>query len=336
MSMSVYNIVWADDQIDELLDKDTLNDLSDQGFNILGIAHNGDELATILEHRDQIDAVIIDANFNESDQPITSERDVSGLDYARGLYVHTLKRSIPFFLFTGRSDELLKEIYQHNPKFLEDFPRHKRWFSKTVFGEYEEMLKSISVEVSERNTTSFIVRNRYRDELAAAGLFDKSYKFIFEFLQRGLENTLTEMVEPFVAVRRSIEQIFAKCEKFKIIPPISDNTNGTVAYFVHGNYSIKKESKYEKVYEMLDTTIMPKPVACGLSYIVDITQDALHSKDKLKLKVDEYFERTKDTLLLRSVVYMMIDVLKWFALTALNNRVPEVNELTLWRKIDNE
>lgn len=334
--MNVYNIVWADDQIDELLDIDTLSDLKERGFNVFAFAHNGNELASILEQPNQIDAVIVDANFNESDLTINSERDTSGLDYARGLYRHTLKCSIPFFLFTGRSDELLKEIYQHNPKFLDDFPRHEKWFSKTVYGEFDRMLDSISKVVDERNSTSFIIRNRYRDELVAASLFDKSNRFIFDFLQRDYENTLSDMIEPFVAVRRIIEIIFAHCEYFKIIPPISDNTNATAAYFVHSKFSIKKNSQYVKIYEMIETDIIPKPIARSLSYIVDITQDATHSKDKLKLKVDEYFEKTKDTLLLRSVVFVLMDVLKWFAVTASKNGDPDVNEITLWKKVDNE
>ena len=119
MNANVYNIVWADDEIDDILDNDTINDLKDKGFNIVGMAHDGEELERLLNYPDQVDAVIVDANFNESDTAIESERDTSGLDYARGLYIHKLKRRIPFFLFTNRSDELLKGIYKDNPKFLD-------------------------------------------------------------------------------------------------------------------------------------------------------------------------------------------------------------------------
>ena len=53
----------------------------------------------------------------------------------------------------------------------------------------------------------------------------------------------------------------------------------------------------------------------------------------MKLKVDEYFEQTKDVLMLRSVVYILIDVIKWFAITALSHQDIEVNEQTLWQKL---
>lgn len=53
----------------------------------------------------------------------------------------------------------------------------------------------------------------------------------------------------------------------------------------------------------------------------------------MKLKVDEYFKKTKDVLLLRSVVYILIDVLKWFALTLLAHQDIEAN-MRLWKSCD--
>ena len=85
---------------------------------------------------------------------------------------------------------------------------------------------------------------------------------------------------------------------------------------------------------MLGDDIMPKPLAQSLKYIVDITQDGSHSKKGLKLKVEEYFEETKDVLLLRSVVFILIDVVKWFAITLLNHSNPVENERLLWRSCD--
>lgn len=79
---------------------------------------------------------------------------------------------------------------------------------------------------------------------------------------------------------------------------------------------------------------MPKPLATSLKYIVDITQDGSHSKNEMKLKVDEYFEQTKDILMLRSVVFILIDLVKWFAITALTHQDVEINEQTLWQKTE--
>lgn len=54
----------------------------------------------------------------------------------------------------------------------------------------------------------------------------------------------------------------------------------------------------------------------------------------MKLKVDEYLESTKDVLLLRSVVFILIDVVKWFAFTLLHSQDMSLNEATLWSKTE--
>ena len=48
MTMNVYNIVWADDEIDDLLDSETITELESKGFKIVGQAHDGEELEALL------------------------------------------------------------------------------------------------------------------------------------------------------------------------------------------------------------------------------------------------------------------------------------------------
>lgn len=330
--MNVYNVVWADDEIDELYDDFTKEELASEGINIVGIAHDGRELEKLLEQPESIDAIIVDANFNETDKPIESERDKSGLDYARNLYLMRFNKSIPMFIYTNRTEELLRDIYKDNPAFLKDFPRHSRWFIKSSADETKEMYKAIKNAVDERKSTSFIIRNRYSDELNAASLIDETKTFINDFLVLEYENGLDTMDEPFIKVRRVIEKMFSLCEELNIIPPISEDINGTANYFYFKQYSQKKGKDYIKEYEMLDETIMPMPLARSLKYIVDIVQDGAHSKDGLKLEVDKYFKRTKDTFLLRAVVHILIDCIRWFALTALVHQNIELNK-NLWGKV---
>lgn len=333
MSMNVYNIVWADDEIDDFLDKDFEDDLREMGFVIVGRARDGQELQQILEKSYFVDAVIVDANFNESLSAPVDETDISGLDYARSLYILNYKRSIPFYLYTNRTEELLREITKNNPSYLKDFPRHERWFAKYLLEERNEMFEAIKNEVDKRNTTSFKVRNRYQKELNAASLINGGEELVFELLQRDIDGTLGEMVEPFVRIRRTIEKMFAFCEGMKIIPPISQDTNGTARYFLKNEYSVKDKTLggWKAMYKM-NNIVMAKPLAQSLDYVISITQDGAHSKLGLKLDVDNYFKDTKDVLLLRSVGALFIDIIRWFALFMLNHGDPDKNKL-LWVKI---
>ncbi len=327
--MSVYNIVWADDEIDAILDQQLEKELNDDGFNIVGKARNGLQLQSILANYSNIDAVIVDANFNEVSTDVNIDRDTSGLTYARTLYIN-LNRRIPFFLFTNRSDELLHEIHKDNPAFLEDFPRHKRWFNKSADGEYEQMLSSIKTAVDENKSTDFIIRNKFEYELNAASVFDETEEFIFAFLVHEYDNNLEEIDRPFNGVRIALEKMFDKLALLKLMPPINDDVNGSAFYFKNGYYGPTKVNNVK--FEMLNKDLMPGPLACSLNYIIQIVQDASHGKSGLKLKVNDYYLKTKDTLLLRSVVYILIDCIKWFTVTALKYPNIEENGKNLWIK----
>ena len=129
MNTNVYNIIWADDDIDAL-EKRYERRFNDNHLLIIGRAHNGEELERVLSEKiNFVDAVIIDANFNESEVSVDDERDTSGLTYVRTRLLKDYP-SIPFFLFTQRSEELIKERYRNTRKFHDEFPRHKRWFMK--------------------------------------------------------------------------------------------------------------------------------------------------------------------------------------------------------------
>ena len=336
MSTNVYNIVWADDEINDFLDEDYEEDLREMGFVVIGKARDALELEKILEKSDMVDAVIVDANFNESSSVTESERDISGLDYARGLYIHKYNRCIPFFLYSNRTEELLRDITKHNPSYLNDFPRHKRWFSKYLLEVRNEMFDAIKKEVDERKTTSFIIRNRYQKELSYADVLgENSYKYIYEVLCRDWDKTLGDMREPFSTARKIIEQIFGQCETVKLIPPISGNTNGTGDYFLYKEYSPWDEQTRRRVpqFKMKGDDLMPKPMAQSLVYFLNMTQDSAHRKKNLTLKVDEYFNKTKDVLLLRSVLFILIDIIKWFIETWKGHMDPDVNEKVLWEKV---
>lgn len=333
MKMNVYNIIWADDEIDDILDEITISELKDDGFEVVGVAHDGQELETLLKNIDKVDAVIVDANFNESFGDVNNERDTSGLNYARSLYLHTLRKKIPFFLYTNRSDELLNEIYKDNPTFLNDFPRYERWFNKSGKDERKEMFVKIKETINEQKSDSFIIRNKYQYELNAAFLLDED-KYVLDFLIKDYEEKLAEEDEPYIGIRRTIEKLFGYCEMKKLIPPISDNLNGTANYLLYGNYSIEDNTgKYVTIYKKIGSDIMPKPLAFSLKYIVDITQDAAHSKRKLKLDVHKYFKETKDVLMLRAAFFILMDVIKWFACTVSKHNDAEKNALTLWEEV---
>lgn len=115
-------------------------------------------------------------------------------------------------------------------------------------------------------------------------------------------------------------------------------------YLIYGSYRAKDENgrycidtNHHCIYKYKSVSIdalIPKSVAKSLNYLVDIVQDSAHSKEDLKLKVDEYCKETHDKLMLLSCVYIYMNILKWFACTMLTHQDKEINA-TLWQEINN-
>ena len=90
--MNVYNIIWADDELNDFLKKGTPLDktvsltLGDDEF-IIHKAYKATDVEELLLQNKAgfFDAVITDANYNESKTIILDNQDNSGLAYIIGL-----------------------------------------------------------------------------------------------------------------------------------------------------------------------------------------------------------------------------------------------------------
>lgn len=307
--MNVYNIVWADDEIDVFLDEDYENDLLNMGFRIIGKAHNGEELEEQLKKKDEIDAVIVDANFNESVSMTNNERDISGLSFARGLYLHKLNKSLPFFLYTNRSDELLNEITKDNPSFLKDFPRYERWFSKNSVEEHDKMFEAIKNEVEKRNTPQFRIRNKYSREFEAASLIEGAPELLMNSLTLDFcDDNWKDVRYFFNPVRKIIESIFDDLRNGnkKKLPPIK-SLNIMCKFLLNAEYD-DEECHYKQ-----NAVLMHNVLARSLKFCVEIIQDGSHCGSNLNLGVDEYARNTMNAHLFNSIIFIVMDLLLWYA-----------------------
>lgn len=248
--------------------------------------------------------------------------------------------NIPFFLYSARNEEILRDALKNTPDILDKFPRYKRWFYKPT--EWKDLLQQIKLTVDEMDSPEYRLRNKFRYELNSAALIDGAEKYLMRILMSEYNNDYNSLVEPFMPIRRGLEHIFDSLSDWNIIPPMNNDFNGTADYLVFGTYRAKDENGRYKldvnrhyVYKYkaeFINTLIPKTMAKSLNYLVDVVQDYAHSKEGLKLKVDEYWKESHDHLLLLSCFYIYMDILKWFAKTMLTHEEEEINA-TLWQEI---
>lgn len=329
MEKNIVKIIWADDEIDSLLDDIVEKTLRDKCFEVIGKAHNSDELKALLyEKHNQTNAVIVDANFCEYGTPC-NEFDTSGLDSSRSLH-NNLYCHIPFFLFTARPDAVLKKKYEINcSPVLRDFPRYKRWFSKSITDEFDQMLTAIRDEVELFQTAEYIVANRFKKELeSAVTLLDKKrYDILFDLLVRDYNNTLMELEDPFNGLRKILEMLFIALKKNSIVPPLSE-MNGIATYLCYNNPG-RKSPDYGK-YNALKKDLLPRALAFEVVTMTKLIQDGCHVGDKMVYVVDEYWTRSKDANFLRIILWTVVSLLKWTEQICSKYPNPAENEGSLW------
>ena len=319
MKTNVYNILWADDDVDALIDRYEER-FNDNDIAIVKWAHDGKELEEMLSTSiHEIDAVIVDANFNYAKivpGNKLNERNISGLEYAHSLYVHKFNRSIPFFLFTQRTDEMLHNKLDERPEFNDDFKRHETWFRKNDDDELFEMFECIKDVVDHRNTNSFRIRNKYKEEFKAAKLIPNAEELLFKGLITEFSDYTSNeaIIECFTPVRMLFEKIIDNCQSKNYIPYLS--SLNSVCDFLD-----QKEVDGFK----LTKSIMHKTLVHSLDFFLSITQDGSHDKTSLPLEVVDYVRNKKNNNLYRSILYIAMDLLLWYK--DLLDQIPEPYDL---------
>lgn len=291
---TVFNVVWLDDEIDSLYDKDTKLELRDAGIKIIeNGAHDIYEFKDQMERfYNKIDAVITDANINLHDS-----EDFQGLKkIALLVEQYNQKRIIPFFIYTGRDSSMKRHV---DELLLEKF--EGRQFQKKKSGDFACLINAIKETVCRINSNEFRLHNLYAKELKKASAVDEQNgKDLWEAILYGYDKKELNIKDCFNLLRGIIERILNDCRKVGVIPNnMRLSGMGDFLYNGGGQYRLKEN-------------IAPKPIARSLQYFLDITQDASHSSGDLNLKVKEYVEDSQSLNLYRTVLHIAMEVCSWY------------------------
>ena len=297
MAANVYNVIWADDEIDSLRrDKSVVSVMESQNVKLLDFAHTSSELKEILtEKEDMVDAVITDGNFDKKRTTNFNDRSTSGIsDVLTFISEFNRKRTIPFFLYSGKK-KLLKEKFTDGE--LDYFEQRGRIFEK---GNLDKMLIKIKEEVDYINSTQFRIRNKYAKEFEAAKLIEGATENIERALLYLYEDcSWKDTQDYFNPARKIVERIIDSCIEMNLLPPhISLNTAQKILQGALSDYSIS-------------VPLMEKPLAESLRFFLSITQDGSHDANDLQLGVDQYARQNQNVNLYLSILHIAMDLLLW-------------------------
>ncbi len=315
----IYRIVWADDEIDALLDENGKELISKQHVDVIKCNNAAmlEEKLKNVSHR--IDAVIVDANFTATDSIPSDERDVSG--FRRSMRIRERYDHLPFYLYTQRVN--LSDLMDEDE--LGYFKDRDAIFYKG--NGLAPLLVRIKSDVDKINSAEFQIDNQYEKELNYFQIFDKqcnakSYDLVRELLIQSRKGSLTDTERYF--------------NQFRTV--ILDNMNTIAAHFgiVPKRLSLNDFSKFlcskSEKYE-LEEEVLPKALHMLMQYIVRMAQDASHGDPYLQYEVHQFVSKNKDTMIIRSLLYAIIELISWFIPYLATHTEKQMN-LAKWYKIE--
>lgn len=344
MKVSVYNILWADNNCDSLKkNMDIREAFENENYTIevLSYSHTTDELERDLElYKDRVDAVVIGDNLRRDDAVEETDGDkyeeVSGLIHAYSLMErYNSQREIPFIL---RPDNVVRANTTCNRLGLKYF---------TVGGRIakdEQLADKIVEFVDKISSPEHIVTVKYGKLLNDVRNIKESFEEELHsaLLMEEKDRLFDKEESAFAHLRMLMENIVTKKLKGQYIPDEIDTLNKFQYYF---NCNWNKE---KKVFEWpgyapkeMPLGVRPLPgvmnpiMSQSLQFLVPILQDGSHGKEDLKYKVDEYVcdkELGTVPFLFRSCLHQVMDFVRWYSNLV---NVKKNERTTWWEKFPN-
>ena len=317
----LYQIIWADDEIDALLDEYGKALVSRQHVDVIKCNNAAmlEEKLKNVNHR--TDAVIVDANFTARKYIPSIEEDVSGL--RRAMQLRELYKHIPFYLYTQRLN--LSDLVDEDE--LSYFIDNNAIFFKRDDGSLLALLDRIKNDVDKINSAEFQIDNQYKNELYYFQIFDKqcnakSHDLIRELLIQNRDGSLTCTERYFNQFRSEIlENMNAVAAHFGIVP--EGLTLNDYSRFICSN-----AEKYK-----LNEDVLPKALHMLMQYVVRMVQDGSHKRANLQYEVHQFVSENKDTLIIQSLLFAIIELISWF-IPYLAMHTDKQQNLDNWQKQD--
>ena len=302
MQKAVYNIIWADDEVHELMRKELKKKfLADNNIKVVATATTGDEFRLKFdEFKHQIDAVITDANFNKNEALPNDDRDMSGFTVVRQVFhsISSLEREIPFSLYTARG-QFIAEKYTDGE--LDYFTETDRIFPK---GKFKELCERIPKDVDAINSPSHRIRKKYKEVFDKASILPENEDTLFRMIlshEGGCIQELHETKDDFNSLRKIVEAILDDGKEKGIFPPQIDSLNTFSRYLKNEDNSIEWNGFY-----------CPSSLAHEVGFLIKFSQDGSHKYETLTLKADQYVSTVGNDYLLMSLTFIAMDFCSWY------------------------
>ncbi len=322
-----YRIVWADDDVFTLCNKQVVEYLQSKDIDVLERCINAKSLHDYMQKAQPgtIDAVVVDANFPYDTFQANKERDTMGLKKV-AQWVENPQFDYPFILYTGRHDLISGE----DKELFEYFISNQYVIYKDATKGIPALISKIKETVDRRYSTEGIMLEHFHKELECAKVFDRicqgrSYSLLLDLLVKSHDNSLEDPERCLNDIRAEImDKMLSKATDFQIVPQ-GLSLNDFSRLLCKGKLTIK-ESDEKTTVVYFKKEVLPAGLSLAMEYVVKTTQDGSHYGDKLKYQVRQYIGDTNNVNLLRSLLYSVLELIEWFMVYLTNHTDTQAND----------
>lgn len=296
MSDKSYNILWIDDQHEELpaLHRTAI----DYGIKLFPYKSMNGGCEELEKNYNLYDAILLDAKFFENEDDAPRSEDTKWVHRAKDRILQ-LDKKFEYFVLTGQAKTYASE------EFNNAFPNV---YEKGVSDAEDELFSKLVIAA--KNQTDTQLRHQYQRVFNVC-----TEKYIGEYAAQDLfsifkEKDSLDIDKHFTTIRKIVEDIFIAFSKFQLLPiefvtpMVSINPSSK---FLCGQPLDDNSNPILKQYTHKEDTHLPKLLAGYLRNILAVTQPGAHRSD-----IDAFIKNQKTPYLFNSVLYQLLDVIVWF------------------------
>jgi hypothetical protein len=328
MSTRRYNVLWFDDQFDQLPVID--ESANENGIDLIGCKSAEEGLAMLDANVNDYDAILVDGNFyTKKTHAGDNVSDMAFGEVAKWLSQNEHKKKIPWFVLSGQQNFTATP---HPYTKLYD----KKVYEKQKVNLLPELWQEIKTAADEQIDTQ--IKHRHAKVFEACNFLNPEGEIKAILLEILKSTDLPGAIDDglyYNQLRIAVEKLFRSANKYgllhdKCIP------NGRVNLNASSLFLAGKEVKLLQV--KCSVAHFPSIIADHVQQILDVTNAASHTDDadKEDRNTLTYYKQIIQTpYLLYSMTFALMDVLIWFnEYLALNQDVDK--NRSLWLPIGGE
>ena len=317
-----YSIIWIDDEWQKIAD--FIADAEQEKIDITPFSSHEEGIAELLKKPHLYDAVILDAKVKKK-----KDDEATGLE---GLIASIKKLEsikgisyIPYFIYTGEPDYANSQIFRETYGDYYIKPQDK-----------ERLFSDIKKSLLEKKETRLKERFDYAFEAISSKYLPNDYSNeLMQLLLTLDQSNLVDSRKYFSHVRLLTEAVFKSAYEYGLVHELCAE-KGKINLFEASNFLAGKPVYRKKV--QCKKAHFPGIMAEYVKNILNFCGAANHTDNEENFNIarfSEYEEQVKSNNLLNSIIFQLLDLLKWYKDYLQDNRCLNKNK-ELWQSLDED